>query len=211
MASLHTSTSRAAPKGAMKGLITPSNSSGGVCFDKLKKVSCKDATEMSCKSNSILNTQLRELEAMSSKWARLYCRMLRINSSDNTLSGTECTCKSATSKYGMHLQKCNLKIWIYSPEWAPSIEYNGSIVPKWTEKILSRSVLAEGECEFWDHLCPGFAPNPLLFLLGFLSWSIFGRSLRPSMERFSASCFEHAAYNACITSEGEWRKTRHPP
>ena len=78
------------------------------------------------------------------------------------------------------LQKCNMKIWnalakVQShdmdlfPEWAPSIEYNGSIVPMWTEKILSRSVLAEGECEFWDHLCPGIAPNPLLLLLGFLS------------------------------------------
>ena len=91
----------------------------------------------------------------------------------------------------MHLQKCNLKIWIYSPEWAPSIEYNGSIVPKWTEKILNRSVLAEGECEFWDHLCPGFAPNPLLLLLGFLSGLFLVGPSSSSMEA-SPLLLEHA-------------------
>ena len=79
-------------------------------------------------SNSILNSELRELEAMSPKWARLHYRMLQLYSSDNTLSGTECTCKSATSKYGMHLQKCNLTIW-NSPLWAPSLEENEPIIP----------------------------------------------------------------------------------
>ena len=79
-------------------------------------------------SNSILNSELRELETMSPKWARLHYRMLQLYSSDNTLSGTECTCKSATSKYGMHLQKCNITIW-NSPLWAPSLEENEPIIP----------------------------------------------------------------------------------
>ena len=81
----------------------------------------------------------------------------------------------------MRFQKCNFKIWnalakvqlqdmeLYPPCGHHRLEDNGSIVPMWTEKVFRRSVLAEGECEFWDHLCPGFAPNPLLLLLGFLS------------------------------------------
>ena len=111
-------------------------------------------------SNSILNSELRELEAMSPKWARLHYRVLPCYSSNNTLCGTECTCKSATSKYGMHLQKCNLTIW-NSPLWAPSLEENQLIIPVWT---VLRKALVEGECEFWDCLRPGFAPNPFLFL-----------------------------------------------
>ena len=92
----------------------------------------------------------------------------------------------------MHLQKCNLKMWNYSPLWAPSIEYNGSIVPKWTEKILRRSVLAEGECEFWDHLCPGFVPNSLLLLLGFLS-GLFLVGLFVLDGGAAPACFMHFA------------------
>ena len=73
------------------------------------------------------------------------------------------------------------------PLWAPSLEENGPIIPKWTEKTL-RKALVEGECEFWDVLCPGFAPNPFLYssgfgvsLLGlFLVWSLVA-----SMEAFA--------------------------
>ena len=148
---------------------------------------------------------------MSPKWARLHYRVLPCYSSNNTLSGTECTCKSATSKYGMHLQKCNLKIWNYSPLWAPSLEENQPIIPEWTEKVFRRSVLAEGECEFWDHLCPGFAPNPLLLLLGisFLVWfwSVCSSS---SMEALRFALLQHCTYNACITSEAGGGQDSHP-
>ena len=40
-----------------------------------------------------------------------------------------------------------------------------------TETTL-RKALVEGECEFWDFLCPGFAPNPFLVL----GWGGFGIS-----------------------------------
>ena len=73
-----------------------------------------------------------------------------------------------------------------------------------------RKALVEGECELWDVLCPGFAPNPFLRLR--LFWGVFGilglfgRSGRSSQERRSL------LYNACITIEtGERRETRLPP
>ena len=146
-------------------------------------------------SNSILNSELRELEAMSPKWARLHYRVLQLYSSNNTLCGTECTCKSATSKYGMHLQKCNLKIW-NSPLWAPSMEENGPIIPKWAEKTI-RKALVEGECEFLDVYVPDSHPTPssILLVLGFLFLVYFwsGRS-SPSRRSlgFSLCCI------ACI-------------
>ena len=113
----------------------------------------------------------------------------------NTLSGTECTCKSATSRYG-----------IISPLRAPSLEETEPIIPKWT--VLQKA-LAEGECEFWDCLRPGFAPNPFLVLGWFLDLGVFVSSRRP---RWRHCRFDLSMHNACIVrSEGERRKTRLPP
>ena len=152
---------------------------------------------------------------MSPKWARLHYRVLQLYSSNNTLSGKECTCKSATSKYGMHLQKCNFKIWICTPEWALSTDYNGPIIPKWAEKTV-RKALVEGECEFWDFLCPGFAPNP--FLCFFLFWgSLLGISPWWVLVGSSSSMEAHALpealcmRKACITREGGGGQDSHPP
>ena len=38
-------------------------------------------------------------------------------------------------------------------------------------KVTLQKVLSEGECEFWDCLCPGFAPNPFCFSFWF--WVFF--------------------------------------
>ena len=155
-------------------------------------------------SNSILNTELRELEAHELQVGH---RVLQLYSRMNTLSGKECTCKSATSKYGMHLQKCNLKIW-NSPVWAPSLEENQLIIPVWT---VLRKALVEGECEFWDCLRPGFAPNPFLrfFLFwGLSSWLVLVGS-SSSMEAHALADALHA-FNACITSEAGGGQDSHP-
>ena len=101
------------------------------------------------------------------------------------------------------------------PKWAPSVEKNQLIIPEWTEKIL-RKQLVEGECEFWDILCPGFAPNPFLCsfgfgvsLLGLSSWLVLVGS-SSSMEALLLLAALHAP-KACITSEGEVAKTATPP
>ena len=71
-------------------------------------------------------------------------------------------------------------------------------------------------CEFWDFLCPGFAPNPFLCSSGFgvsllgLFWS--GRS-SPSRRSlgFLLCCSTLHAFNACITSERGGGQDSHPP
>ena len=146
---------------------------------------------------------------MSSKWAKFYCRMLRINSRYATLSSSECTSKSATSKYGMHLQKCNLKIWNYTPERAPSIEENGSIIPMWTKIADAEVSWLRGSVNSGIVYVPDSHPTPFRFFWGLFLvyfWSVF---LRPRWRR--CSCLLYALHcNACITSDGR-RWTIHPP
>ena len=61
--------------------------------------------------------------------------------------------------------------------------------------------MSEGECEFRDYLCPGFAPNPFCFSFWFWGFSFLvffgrsGRSLSPSRRCLAPClcCFEHAS------------------
>ena len=157
-------------------------------------------------SNSILNSELRELEAMSPKWARLHYRMLQLYSSNNTLSGRmvqhenmECTCKSAISRYGI-IPPCGLHRWKRMNLLSPS------------GREVLRKALVEGECEFWDCLCPGFAPNPFLFLGSFGIYSglvLVGSS--SSMEALAFAELLCSTYNACIIRDGGGGQDSHPP
>ena len=69
-----------------------------------------------------------------------------------------------------------------------------------------------GTCEFWDHLCPGFAPNPLLLLLGFLSGLFLVGLLVLFVGGFALLCCSTLhAFNACIISERGGGQDSHPP
>ena len=68
-------------------------------------------------------------------------------------------------------------------------------------KVTLQKVLSEGECEFWDVLCPGFAPNPFCFSFWFWGFSLvfFGLVGRCPLRRrcslgfaLVAACVMHA-------------------
>ena len=73
-----------------------------------------------------------------------------------------------------------------------------------TKDWRQRSVSAEGECEIWDVLCPGFAPEPLLGLFWF--WGLF--SSWPCWRRSLCLCC--SVRNACITSDAGVRRDTSP-
>ena len=50
---------------------------------------------------------------------------------------------------------------------------NACSYPERAEKMLQKA-LVEGECEVWDVLCPGFAPNPFLCFFCFLGLFLLG-------------------------------------
>ena len=122
-----------------------------------------------------------------------------------------------TRKGQMHLQKCNVKIWnalakVQSQHSEPPLTS-----PEKAKKTLQK-VLSEGECEFWDGSCPGFAPNPFCFsfwVWGFLWFFLVGRSGRCRLRgvaRLALLCFAVCMHNACITIDGgRWPRQPPPP
>ena len=165
--------------------------------------------------SSILDTQFRELESASSISATEPYRMLRCIGSSNTRKGTNALAKvqlkntECTPAKGCNRNIANLQL---IPERATSNEENGPDLPEGA-KVTLQKVLCEGECEFWDVLCPGFAPNPFCLSSGFgvLLWFLFGRSGRSSpSRRWLLRCF--SVRHACITRYGgRWPRQPPPP
>ena len=127
--------------------------------------------------NSILDTQLMELESANSMQATEPHKNAAMHRQQQYPKRVECTCKSATSKYGMHLQKCNRNIanLQLTPRGRNQLRKNADHSRKGPVRSL-RKALVEGECEIWGSLCPGFAPNPFLcfFCFGVSFWSLVG-------------------------------------
>ena len=141
--------------------------------------------------NSIPDTQLKELEFANSMQATEPYGMLPSTSSTNTRKGS-----NALAKVQLENMECapskgcnrNIEILQLTPRGRNS-RRRALIFPEWARET-SQKVSAEGECEFWDVLCPEFAPDPFCFFFwfwGFLFLVCFGRSvaLRPLWRRCS--------------------------
>ena len=125
----------------------------------------------------------------------------------------------------MRLQKCNIKVWnalakvqsqhseltTYPREGTIAREERRSLPERASEKL--QKALVEGECEIWDSLCPGFAPNPFLCFFWFWGFSLVcflvGRS-SSSLEALLASVAASTC-NECVTRYGGEARDTPPP
>ena len=130
----------------------------------------------------------------------------------NTLSGTERACKSAISKYGMHLQKCNLMIWIYSPCGLLRQSAMDLLSPSGPRRYFAEVSWLRGSVNSGIIYVPDLHPTPFCFFWGFFLvyfWSVCSSSSLEASLRFVAAPCMH--FNACIISERGGGQDSHPP